>query len=338
MNLEDLIDDKGLQQDEWSLTRPMFGEEDQLKVVGWSGRQQSSKLYILRCTTCSQDKELFGEGFFRSKKGNLVILNQSPCGCTRSPRWTKEQYFVLCSRKAEQLGYTFLGFAEDEWRGSKTRVRVICERHGEWNTGVIRSFVNLNAGCPKCGSDKAVEGIIKANTKPDDVMITSFLASGAFHPDTKFWRSDRLNSDGYKCHWHLFCPECEGSAEASSGNLQKGHRSCDCSSNQKHEAYIHLLFESHAENCKAIKFGISCDSSQRVRRQDRMSIYKVKQHSVYRFQDTSSCKKSERDCKQELECGILTKEEAPDGYTETTWAYNLDKIIEIYERNGGIKT
>jgi hypothetical protein len=27
----------------------------------------------------------------------------------------------------------------------------------------------------------------------------------------------------------------------------------------------------------------------------------------------------------------------PDGYTETTWVYNLDKIVEIYERNGGLK-
>jgi hypothetical protein len=25
-----------------------------------------------------------------------------------------------------------------------------------------------------------------------------------------------------------------------------------------------------------------------------------------------------------------------DGWSETTWVYNLERIIEIYERNGGI--
>ena len=45
----------------------------------------------------------------------------------------------------------------------------------------------------------------------------------------------------------------------------------------------------------------------------------------------------QRGCRRELDCGVLSKEEFPDGYTETTWVYNLDKIVEIYERNGGVK-
>lgn len=45
--------------------------------------------------------------------------------------------------------------------------------------------------------------------------------------------------------------------------------------------------------------------------------------------------KAERECLQELECGVVLKRDMPDGYTETTWYYNLEKIIQIYERNGG---
>lgn len=72
MNLEDVIDPEyGLQQDEWSLTRPKFGKEGQLEVVGWSGKSGSNNLYILMCLTCNQDSELFGEGYFRSVKGGF---------------------------------------------------------------------------------------------------------------------------------------------------------------------------------------------------------------------------------------------------------------------------
>lgn len=66
MNLSELIDDNGLQQDEWSLTKPKFGKEGQLEVVGWGGRFKSIgvKFYILKCKKCNQDTELFGEGVF----------------------------------------------------------------------------------------------------------------------------------------------------------------------------------------------------------------------------------------------------------------------------------
>ena len=38
MNLEDVIDPEyGLQQDDWSLSKPRFGKESQLEVVVWSG-------------------------------------------------------------------------------------------------------------------------------------------------------------------------------------------------------------------------------------------------------------------------------------------------------------
>ena len=64
MNLEDVLDPEyGLQQDAWSLSKPTFGEEGQLEVVGWSGIQGRIKLYVLKCDKCSQGSELFGEGY-----------------------------------------------------------------------------------------------------------------------------------------------------------------------------------------------------------------------------------------------------------------------------------
>ena len=323
MNLKDLLDEGGLQQDEWSLTAPTFGKEGQLTVVGWSGRLHGHKNFILKCDVCSKDSELFGEGYFRSLKARLN-KGGLPCGCGRA-MWTKEQYATLCSRKAEDTNYTFLGF-DGEWNGVYTKTKMLCEKHGEWNTTSIDTLLD-GRGCARCSFDLKVI--------PDEVMIESFFASGAFHPDTKFWRSGRVTKAGVKAYWHIFCPACSEVSESWATNMQNGQRSCRCSKQSQTTAYINLVYDGFF--IQAVKFGITNNTKRRVRDQDRNSFYRIVNHLNYIFKDTTSCKKAERECLQELECGVVLKRDLPDGYTETTWAYNLDKIIEIYERNGGIR-
>lgn len=50
----------------------------------------------------------------------------------------------------------------------------------------------------------------------------------------------------------------------------------------------------------------------------------------------AACKKAERECKKELETGVVLKRDMPDGWTETTWSYNIGKVVDIYKRNGGL--
>lgn len=329
MDLEDVIDPEyGLQQDEYSLSNPKFGKDNQLEVVGWSGKNGVNKLYIVKCKVCCQDPELFGEGYFiRQRK--YITRGILPCRCSKMAVWSEEQYAVLCTRKAFELGYKFLGFCE-EWRRNTTKIKMECPDHGVWDSGTIADLTNKDVGCPRCKID-----IIRAcKLKPDQVMIQSFFASGAFHPDTKFWRSDRKSGNGWQAYWHVYCPDCDGVGEAYSGNLQRGCRACDCYRATQKECYINIVGDD--DQPIALKFGISSNSELRQFRQDYLSIYQVLNHSIYSFPTTVTCKRAERICKQELQCGILTKEEMPDGYTETTWLYNLEKIVEIYERNGGI--
>lgn len=332
MNLEDVIDHEyGLQQDDWSLSKPSFGDEGQLEVVGWSGRGNShAKYYILKCNNCSQDVELFGEGYFKSAKSALK-RGSSPCGCSKKPEWSKEQYSIICSRKTTERGYTFLGF-EGGWNGHRTLIKQSCEKHGEWSSTTISMLLDRGYGCKHCQAESSRE----RNTKPEKEMIASFFASGAFHPDTKFWRSDKKDSRGTKLFWYMDCPECGEVGESQRSNLQQGKRPCACSHMRQQECYINWLIDDD-NTTVAIKFGIANNSKRRIKRQNRHSVYTLKQHSVYEFPDVDSCKKAERECKQTLECGIVLKRDMSDGYTETTWVYNLDKIIEIYERNGGVK-
>lgn len=327
MNLEDVIDPEyGLQQDEWSLTKPRFGKDGQLEVVGWSGRNKCHKYYIVRCVHCGGDSELFGEGYFKDVKGHLQS-GGVPCGCSKSPKWSKKQYKVLCQRKAEELGYKFLDFVGD-WHGNKTKISVMCIDHGEWVTTCINDFFG-NHGCPECKAE-STRAVFK---KPDSEMIASFFASGAFHPDTKFWRIS--DEDNYATvFWGVDCPECGQKARGMRGNLQGGHKPCACSRQRQQECYINLVTDEN-NNVLAIKFGIAIDSIRRVLRQNRLSCFNVRNFAIYKFPDVASCKIAEAACLKELDCGILSKEQMPDGWTETTSPDNLLKIIEIYERNGG---
>lgn len=255
MNLTDIINPEfGLQQDEWTNTQPTFGKDNQLLVTGWSGyyRYSTSKLYILRCTRCKEDPELFGEGVFKSKKGHL-LSGKMPCGCSKTS-WTQAQYITLCNRKASTLGYKFIGVA-GVWDGKHTKVKLLCEYHGEWVSGSIQVLVNSKVTCPSCA-----------------------------HYEQK-------------------------------------------------QAYINLV--SDGDNHIALKFGVATDASIRVKQQNCKSIYQVSNHSIYVFPTAGDCRYAELLCKKSLPCGILSKEDMQDGYTETTWVYNLEKIVEIYESNGG---
>lgn len=320
--------DVELKQDEWSLSKPTFGVEGQLKVVGLVGRNISHKTCLLECSICKEDFELFGEGYFKSDKFSL--LNGSiPCGCANKPHWNNEQYYTLCSRKAESLGYEFLGF-KGNWKGAKTKVILSCDIHGEWDTSSIDKLRN-GRGCPICKLDT----ISKSITKSDEIMVNSFLISGSFHPDTKFWRSEKLNSRGHRVYWFMSCPECGEVGESLSGDLQKGQRSCACSKQRQQEAYINFITDNEVPIC--IKFGVAVNSSRRVLQQNSKTHLDIKQFAVYKFKDVYSCKLAEKECKDKLDTAVISKGDMPDGWTETTWVYNLDRVVEIYERNGGVK-
>ena len=403
MNLEDLLDENGLQQDEWSLTNPVFGKEDQLQVVGffWNlSRSKKKKAYVLHCRVCEKDAELFGEGYFKTDKGDIT-RNMIPCGCSGKVTWSRDQYATICSRKATMLGYTFLGF-DVNWMGKNTKLNLSCDKHGRWYSTSISNFTKPDGkrGCPSCARDKTEEGrrvplqqridkitklcegttsklvsvpedykhvfqkiqmtctvhgdwettmkdvtdgglCPKCSAKkrglsrriPDSEMIPKFMSTGAFSPGTTFtkkgWRENG------KSEWEVFCPDCNNSGISTLDNLQQGKRPCACNNQRQQECYINYVMDG--DNVVALKFGIAINSAFRVDSQNRSSVFEVVNKFVYTFPDTKSCKAAEKECKQILYCGVIPKEEMSDGYTETTYVYNLDKIIQIYKKHGGVK-
>lgn len=331
MILEDLLGGElELKQDDYSASRPIFGNQSQLTVLGWCGwRCQGIKNYIVKCSICSEDTELHGEGFYGISKAHIQA-GRMPCGCSFNPKWTKEQYRVMCSRKASELGYVFINFY-GEWKNRRTTLVLECVKHGQWSTTRICNLLNASRGCPKCGIDK----ISKSASKPDSEMIASFFASGAFHPDTKFWRSERKNKYGSKSYWYVSCPRCGEVGEGSYSNLQLGQKPCPCSKHKQKFCYINLIKEG--DFYIGIKFGVTNNDKQRLEKLNRKSVYDIESFGLWAFPDKILCLAAERACVEKLSCGIVSKNEMKDGYTETTFLYNLDKIVEIYEEYGGVK-
>lgn len=330
MNFKDLIEeDYGFCQDTLVDGRK-FGVEGQLTIIGWSGKRQTTKVRILKCAVCSSDPELFGEGYFRASMSDLS-RGGLPCGCSRITKWTKEQHEVICKRKAKEFGIEFISFI-GEFKGAKTKCLLNCPEHGSYEMGKLSYLVNRNQ--KGCGSCKA-EVTSKRVTKSDEVMIQSFMKFGVFHEDTKFWRSDRVDSNGYKIYWKMFCPVCLEEAESYYGSLQSGCKPCACKSTKQNRAYITGVYDSY--NIIAVKFGVARSPERRLKEQTSKTIYDLETLGVWEFPKESMCLIAERECKSRLECAVLPKEEIMDGYTETSYVRNIDSIISIYEEFGGVR-
>lgn len=329
MDLEKLLNPE-FQLCEDSQLGEYFGLYNQLEIVGWSGKQGSKKLYIAKCHICSKDSELFGEGYFRIIKSE-INKGTLPCGCSKIPKWSKDQHLIVCSRKATELGVSFLGFI-GEFKGAKTKCLLSCPKHGEYEINKISYLVNRDyKGCPSCKSELTSQRVMK----PDNDMVESFMRLGVFHPDTKFWRSDRLNSYGYKTYWKMFCPVCGEEAESYTGSLQNGCMPCACKRTNSNKAYITGIYDSL--NMVAIKFGVARSPTRRIKEQSSKTVYELRTLGVWEFPNEAMCLKAERECKNRIDCSVLPKEEIMDGYTETSYVSNIDSIISIYEEFGGLE-
>lgn len=128
-----------------------FGVDEHLTVVGFQPNiGWAPRLFNVHCNVCAKDPELFGDGMFMSLKYSL-IAGSLPCGCSRSVKWTEDQYRVKVSRKCTEKGYEFLGF-NGNYKGSYTRLNLRCKVHDiKWNLATIATLLE-GCGCPKCAN------------------------------------------------------------------------------------------------------------------------------------------------------------------------------------------
>ena len=306
------------------------GHFKQLIIIGSVGRtvdkrghNRGSLIYLVHCHICAQDSELFGNGYFTDVK-HRIINNKYPCGCGRNPHYEEGQFKVLEARRAAERGVEFVDIAEP-FHGSRTRCLYYCTTHSKrWESMRIDGQVGM---CPQCVIESKRD--LQRN---DEAKINSFWGTGNFAEGTTFERN--LGIFPMEC-WDFTCGDCGESVRGiHSSSLEKGIRHCYCDNYKDQNAYINIIYDGDIP--VAAKFGISVKPRDRLARQNKTSKYKLENYGIWRFLDRRACFKSENDCFNTLECGILPKYDMPDGYTETTWIHNIDKIVNIYENNGGL--
>lgn len=329
MYLSEVLDMYGpILLDDYSGTK--LGENDHLEVIGWAGRNRTHKRYVIHCTVCEKDTDLYGDGYFTNLKADLEI-GKLPCGCAKSSRKNEAQLKVLVERALLGTDCKFLGWV-GRFEGVKTRCTLYCTEHGEWESSRASQVIYNNiVGCPKCGHNR----IADARRLPDYVMIDKFMRSEAFHERTSFERSSRLNKRGYSIYWDVTCDKCDTTYSSNYTNLIAGKVGCNCGTHNYKYCYINLIRDGN--DFIAVKFGVSKDKRRRQKEQDRVSIYCIEPYGVWEFNSKQACKLAENECLSTLFCGVVSRQEVPDGWSETTYTYNLDKIIRIYETYGGVR-
>lgn len=189
-------------------------------------RHQKGVLFY-KCSVCSEDAELFPDGIFKSY---VSILNSggSSCGCSIKPQWSEQQNIVRVTRVCKERGYTFLGWSGN-YIGDKTYLSLENILTGfRWESTHLSSFLQLKGGDP---NQRSIE-CTKSLTIPDDIQIKSFMSTGKYHNDCKFYRS---TSD----KWVYECPicsideyvqagVCSGKWERTSHEWKSGVLPCRC--------------------------------------------------------------------------------------------------------------
>lgn len=286
--------------------------DGKLRVVSIVKKSKHTTFKLV-CTECSKDPELFPDGYFVSVKSSMV-RGIKPCGCGKNVRWKDWQYLILARRAAKDR-FLVHGFAE-EFHGQDTKLNLECLKDGyKWATS-INNIMN-GKGCPKCAGNikpteqEALQKCIDI-CKEMDYDVVGFV-------------------DGYKgAHKTRFEYNCKihGKQNVCYNDFVNGGRRCSgCAvtgySTSKQGTFY--VYQWTKDSHSFIKFGITNQKElTRIKEQKRETKYNYKKVWSATFEDGSIPLYIENCIKNSgIEIGIMSKDEFPDGFTETTNISNL---------------
>lgn len=295
-------------------------EDGKLEVVGvFEHTKGKPAKFKVTCTKCSKDPELFPEGYFVSTKGDLIKGNK-PCGCSKIPKWKPFQFLILARRAGEKKDFIVHGF--EEFKGAYTKLDLECLKDGYKWTAIIHSIINKGSGCPKCRDTSASEQKKTPNhialqncisiCKEMDYDVIGFVDGYKGTHKTRFEYNCKIHGKQNVSH-HDF---------VNTGSRCKGCTKYGYSTSKQGTLYVYQWIK---DGHSFIKFGITNQKEvARIKKQKRGTEYKYKKIWSANFEDGSIPLHIENYIKNSgIEIGIMSKEEFPDGFTETTHTDSL---------------
>lgn len=273
---------------------------------------------IIKCFACAEDSELNGDGLFYALSESFK--HRLNCNCS-SRVLNEREATVVAKRVCKELIIEFLGFAE-EYKGSETKCCLSCPKHGEWVNHNYSSLVHNKRGCNHC---RFVD---------NEQRVEEFKNLSFYHPDTTFKYSHTYKRIKI---WEVFCGRCHESYMSNAYRIKLGNKGCSCSVFNMKYCYVNII--KLENNSSFIKFGITNNLENRIKRFkiNNRNVISVENFGVWKFKTMNLARKVEQEIKNTLERPVVSKNELPDGWTETTSLSNLERIIEIYEKDGGTR-
>lgn len=165
-----------------------FGDLGQLEVK-FDFTENSVRFFVLYCYKCAEDVEMFGEGYFISRVGN-IRSGKIPCGCSLKYIPTKQQRRLLIERKALELNLELIDLEYDE-KGQLINIILNCPEHGVTNRKSVSSFIRLGHKCRGC--------IRKDRLNREDPYFKEFLSNLYCGPKLYFlgWKDSYEGKDTF---------------------------------------------------------------------------------------------------------------------------------------------
>lgn len=302
--------------------------DGKLEVIGIADEtgKKGRKLFKVTCTECSKDSELFPLGYFISDKVNLKA-GKKPCGCSKSPKWKPFQYLILTRRIGKDRGFIVHGFAE-EFHGQNTKISCTCTEDGHNWCCTINNIINKSTtGCPLCGNKKIGAKLRHSQDKVDSDCKEICQMEGYKFLGFMGKYTNWLSVLEYECPYH-------GVHKVTYNNFIRGKR-CPCCASygynpSKYGSFYVVRWQQ--KDKKFIKFGITNrEVLTRIEEQSDETMFEYELIFSASFTDGNiplMLEKAIKACPEIIKT-CISKEEFPDGFTETTPEYCLELLENV---------
>lgn len=257
----------------------------------------------------------------------------TPCRCDNGVKFMQWNTYLRekqISDRCKEINAEFVGWVSEEgYKTNTSRLVLSCNtgRHKDWTVNVNNFISSYCYGCPQCSDE--TKNLGKRNDKEDLVARGTTIHGGKFLYDNFEYIDSRTPSS-------VFCTVCMKSFDVSYDNHINKLRGCpyEKGRNQK-QGYIILIKDGQTP--VAVKYGIATNSYERFNTHVRSTIFNLELVGVWEFDNSLSCKYSERYIKDNVNGSVLSSREFTNN-TETTCTSNTQFIIGVFESHGGIKS
>lgn len=187
-------------------------------------------IFIVSCSVCSKDTELFPYGSLKSSIQQLK-RGSVPCQCSGSCNWTEDQYKIRIERVCKEKGFKFLGWVDGFNSAHKTKLKLYNPiTDNTWKSLDLTTFFI------RC-EDPLIRDYKSNRHLSEEKHIRVFKATGKYPEGAKFKKTfKKINTCTI---WEYYCPSCSndqyvvrgfcsGEFEASQKALKAGAVPCRC--------------------------------------------------------------------------------------------------------------